>query len=74
MAINPNNWYWAMSKPCLVRLLSNNSALFGTLKLVVVVCWRLAYLLLHVDKIRVFPSLIFLSPTLRVDVGGNFIH
>jgi len=51
-AMNLNTWYWAMGTLCLEGLLSNYSALFGTLKVVVVACWRFAHLLQQLDKIR----------------------
>jgi len=35
MTMNLNTWYWAMGTLCLVGLLSNYSALFGTLNVVV---------------------------------------
>jgi len=56
MANNPNNSYWAMGTLCLVGLLSNQSALFGTLKVVGVACWRLVHLLQQVDKIGLLYS------------------
>ena len=61
MAINFKNWYWAMGSFCLVGLLLNNSALFGTLKLVVVARWRLSHRLQQVDKIRLY----ILKPNVR---------